>query len=345
MKDKIVVQVPSNKSLQKKTLKYSDFLNPVDHAKALVLESSDGSDSSSSRPDIRVKKSRRRKFVVTEKMDGVRAMWNGSELLARRGGDLKAPRSLVSGLPGGSETALVGELCATTGDPQKLKGLVSASPAAAQRTHERQKTHLVLFDDMASTNKSYIERMAALDEIARKNKSGRVKTVKILGEVDISPKPTTSSSSSSLSSSNKIIKKIINLAKKQDEGVILTQAMASPEETRFKVKNFKEGTATVLAASGLKTADGRTRRTMTVEGSIKINLKSRKSRKSCKSNQPNHDFRQQCQHFRVSFNVPNNAENRKRIFRGAQIRVLFRLQRDKKTRKIVKVVDCRMIAG
>jgi len=45
---------------------------------------------------------------VSEKLDGVRAIWNGSKLLTRNGKDLKAPASFTSGLPKGAR--LDGEL-------------------------------------------------------------------------------------------------------------------------------------------------------------------------------------------------------------------------------------------
>lgn len=332
----VTVPVPSNKDLKLKfNLRYANFFSQHDHhAKALSMSKKSGL-------EIPVPKSRRRRFVMTEKVDGVRAMWNGSELLARRGGDLKPPRSLVSGLPAGSDTALVGELCATAGDPDLLKGLVGASPAAAQKTHEQQKTQLVLFDDMASTDPSYTRRLARLDKIARMNKAGRVKTVKVLGQVDLAP-----SSPANRSTQIQKILNVINVAKKQDEGVVLTRADGLPDDTRFKVKNMKQGMATVLAASGLKTADGRERRFMTVEATIKIKvnkLNPKLNMKKLKKNKHADRQKQQYQQYRVSFNVKNSPENRKRIFRGAQIKVLFRLKRDKQTRKVVGVVDCKMI--
>lgn len=45
---------------------------------------------------------------VSEKFDGVRAIWTGSKLISRHGKDLKAPKSFTAGLPKG--VRLDGEL-------------------------------------------------------------------------------------------------------------------------------------------------------------------------------------------------------------------------------------------
>lgn len=59
---------------------------------------------------------------VSEKMDGCRAVWNGSKLLSRNGKDLKAPDSFTAGLPKG--VRLDGELWMGRGTFDQLVSVI-----------------------------------------------------------------------------------------------------------------------------------------------------------------------------------------------------------------------------
>src|SRR4051812_10650985 len=62
---------------------------------------------------------------LNEKMDGIRAYWNGSQLLSRSGKLIDAPQFFLEGLP--SNTLLDGELWMGRGTFEKLMGVVKSS--------------------------------------------------------------------------------------------------------------------------------------------------------------------------------------------------------------------------
>lgn len=67
-------------------------------------------------PDIRLQN-----YWVSEKLDGVRAFWNGKNLLSRQGNIFHAPEWFTSVLP---EVALDGELWLERGEFEQVSGLV-----------------------------------------------------------------------------------------------------------------------------------------------------------------------------------------------------------------------------
>ena len=128
-------------------------------------------------------------YVMTEKKDGVRATWDGRRLLARRGGDLKAPPELVDGLPARrDDIELVGELCAQRGDSDRLKGLVRSGKERAAETHEELQTKLFLFEDLAGKpGRTYRRRLSDLERVVERSGNPRLGTVEMLGEVQTPP--------------------------------------------------------------------------------------------------------------------------------------------------------------
>lgn len=60
-------------------------------------------------------------YLVSEKLDGVRAIWDGERLRFRSGNPVAAPAWFVAGLP---KTALDGELWAGRGSFERLSGIV-----------------------------------------------------------------------------------------------------------------------------------------------------------------------------------------------------------------------------
>ena len=61
------------------------------------------------------------KYLVSEKLDGVRAIWDGSVLRFRSGKEINAPRWFVDGLP---KRPLDGELWIARGTFDRLSGIV-----------------------------------------------------------------------------------------------------------------------------------------------------------------------------------------------------------------------------
>ena len=225
-------------------------------------------------------------YIATEKMDGVRAHWNGKKLLARRGGDLKAPSDLVRGLPDSKGTSIVGELMASQGDPEKLKGLVRASSDAALKTHEDQQTQLFLFENLnpEMTKKSYTDRLKSLHNIVKNAKKSGNKRVKVVPEFGNAPKSQ---------------KRFEEMMSKTNEGLIFTKNNAPPDEKKIKMKRMKTGVATVLAASCHKSGSCH------VEASMVVHQNKKKKE------------------IRVHFNV--GKKYRKMIFRGSKVPVVYRV--------------------
>ena len=65
-------------------------------------------------------------YWVSEKYDGVRAYWNGKQLISRQGNNFSAPPSFIHGLP---NLALDGELWLGRGRFEQLSGLVRRQSA------------------------------------------------------------------------------------------------------------------------------------------------------------------------------------------------------------------------
>src|SRR5512145_1134011 len=61
------------------------------------------------------------RYLVSEKLDGVRAIWDGERLRFRSGRDIKAPAWFIAGLP---KTPLDGELWLGRGRFEALSGIV-----------------------------------------------------------------------------------------------------------------------------------------------------------------------------------------------------------------------------
>lgn len=67
-----------------------------------------------------------RLYLVSEKLDGVRAFWDGQRLLTRNGHPISAPEWFVAGFPG---QALDGELWIGRGEFERLSGVVRRQTA------------------------------------------------------------------------------------------------------------------------------------------------------------------------------------------------------------------------
>lgn len=90
---------------------------------------------------------------VSEKYDGVRAIWNGEKLLSRNGKDLKAPVSFTSGLP--KDVRLDGELWMGRGTFDQLVSVIQTKGSDWAGV-------LYMVFDMASPGPVFETRMAAL---------------------------------------------------------------------------------------------------------------------------------------------------------------------------------------
>jgi DNA ligase-1 len=94
-------------------------------------------------------------YLVSEKLDGVRAYWNGEQLLTRQGYEIKAPDWYVESFPA---VPLDGELWIGRGRFDELSGIVRTQQPSNQAW---QNIRYVVFD-LPAANQAFDERAKAL---------------------------------------------------------------------------------------------------------------------------------------------------------------------------------------
>ncbi|MDX9875239.1 MAG: DNA ligase [Spongiibacteraceae bacterium] len=95
-------------------------------------------------------------YWVSEKLDGVRAWWNGQQLLSRNGNPINAPRWFTAALPAG--IPLDGELWLGRGRFDELSGIVRA----LQPDHQRWREVTYQLFDLPGAPGSFSERLRRL---------------------------------------------------------------------------------------------------------------------------------------------------------------------------------------
>lgn len=102
-----------------------------------------------------------RGWLVSEKLDGVRALWDGQDLRFRSGGRIAAPRWFIAALPA---TPLDGELWAGRGRFEDLVGTVRRREPEDARWR---KVRYALFDQPGAAG-PFSERVAALRQLVER---------------------------------------------------------------------------------------------------------------------------------------------------------------------------------
>ncbi|MDT8407510.1 MAG: DNA ligase [Methylococcales bacterium] len=97
-------------------------------------------------------------YWVSEKLDGVRARWNGRQLLSKKGHSFPAPAWFVKGFP---DTALDGELWSARGEYQKIISIVSREQA-----HEGWRQIKFMVFDLPDDDRSFTHRLAQMQVLA-----------------------------------------------------------------------------------------------------------------------------------------------------------------------------------
>ena len=100
------------------------------------------------------------KYLVSEKLDGVRAIWDGSVLRFRSGKEINAPRWFVDGLP---KRPLDGELWIARGTFDRLSGIVRKD---VPDDNEWRQVRYMIFE-LPGAPGTFRERAEAMREIAR----------------------------------------------------------------------------------------------------------------------------------------------------------------------------------
>jgi DNA ligase-1 len=167
-------------------------------------------------------------YLVSEKLDGVRAVWDGQSLRFRSGREIHAPRWFVQGLP---KQALDGELWLGRGRFEQLSGIVRREvPDEA----EWRQVRYMIFELPAGTG-SFSERAALIRQVVAQTKQPYLQAIEQFSVVD-------------RDNLQKSFKAIIAAG---GEGLVLHRALAPYEsgrsETLLKMKPVDDAEAVVIA--------------------------------------------------------------------------------------------------
>lgn len=191
------------------------------------------------------------RYLVSEKLDGVRAIWDGSTLRFRSGKEINAPRWFVDGLP---KRPLDGELWIARGTFERLSGIVRKD---VPDDNEWRQVRYMIFE-LPGAPGTFRERAEAMREIARQ---ANIPWFREIGQFSVVDR-------------NSLKKRMQEVVKAGGEGLMLHRADALYEtgrsDTLLKMKPWEDAEAVVighvpgkgknagrLGALRVRTADGR----------------------------------------------------------------------------------------
>ena len=190
-------------------------------------------------------------YLVSEKLDGVRAIWDGSTLRFRSGKEINAPRWFVDGLP---KRPLDGELWIARGKFDRLSGIVRKD---VPDDNEWRQVRYMIFE-LPGAPGTFRERAEAMRKIVRQTNIPWLREIEQFSVVD----------------RNSLQKRMNEVVKAGGEGLMLHRADALYEtgrsDTLLKMKPWEDAEAVVvghvpgkgknagmLGALRVRTADGR----------------------------------------------------------------------------------------
>lgn len=166
-------------------------------------------------------------YLVSEKLDGVRAIWNGKTLNFRSGKEINAPRWFIDGLP---KQALDGELWLGRQKFDQLSGIVRREVADDQAW--RQVRYMIF--ELPDAAGDFRERAEAIRQLVRQANVPWLQEIEQFSVVD----------------HNSLQKLLKNIVKGGGEGLMLHRADAPYETGRsdilLKVKPWKDAEAVVV---------------------------------------------------------------------------------------------------
>ncbi len=191
------------------------------------------------------------KYLASEKLDGVRAIWDGNTLRFRSGKEINAPRWFVGGLP---KRSLDGELWIARGAFERLSGIVRKD---VPDDNEWRQVRYMIFE-LPGAPGTFRERAEVMRQIARDAKVPWLREIELFPVVD----------------RNSLQKRFKEVVKAGGEGLMLHRADALYEtgrsDTLLKMKPWEDAEAVVighvpgkgkyagmLGALRLRAADGR----------------------------------------------------------------------------------------
>jgi DNA ligase-1 len=167
------------------------------------------------------------RYLVSEKLDGVRAIWDGSILRFRSGKDINAPRWFVDGLP---KRPLDGELWIARGKFERLSGIVRKD---VPDDNEWRQVRYMIFE-LPGAPGSFRERAEAMREIVRQANIPWLREIEQFSVVD----------------RNSLQKRMKEVVKAGGEGLMLHRADALYEtgrsDTLLKMKPWEDAEAVVI---------------------------------------------------------------------------------------------------
>jgi len=191
------------------------------------------------------------RYLVSEKLDGVRAVWDGTTLRFRSGKEINAPRWFVDGLP---KRPLDGELWIARGTFERLSGIVRKD---VPDDNEWRQVRYMIFE-LPGAPGTFRERAEAMREIARQANIPWLREIEQFSVVD----------------RDSLKKRMKEVVKAGGEGLMLHRADALYEtgrsDTLLKMKPWEDAEAVVighvpgkgkysgmLGALRVRTSDGR----------------------------------------------------------------------------------------
>jgi len=109
-------------------------------------------------------------WVMSEKLDGVRAYWNGKELISRSGKKFHAPKSFTQGFP---SFELDGELWSKRGDFEKIVSIVNT-----QSNTNRWKELTYNIFEVPNQDGTLPERLSIIKTYLQKHTKTKIKIIK-----------------------------------------------------------------------------------------------------------------------------------------------------------------------
>jgi len=166
-------------------------------------------------------------YLVSEKLDGVRAIWDGQTLRFRSGKEIHAPRWFVEGLP---KQSLDGELWLGRGSFERLSGIVRRE--LSDDAEWRQVRYMVF--ELPGAAGTFRERAGQIKQVVRQANVPWLQEIQQFPAVD----------------RNSLQKQLNEIVKAGGEGLMLHRADATYEtgrsDTLLKMKPFDDAEAVVV---------------------------------------------------------------------------------------------------
>ena len=166
-------------------------------------------------------------YLVSEKLDGLRAYWDGQNLISREGNIYNAPKWFTKDFP---QETFEGELWIGRSKFEEVSGIVRNESDDDQGW---QKIQFMLFD-MPKAQSIFVQRLKMMKNLVEKSHS---KYLKVIGQSKITDQKT-------------LMKYLDEVVKNGGEGLMLRRADSLYKSTRnddlLKLKTFEDAEAKVL---------------------------------------------------------------------------------------------------